>query len=78
MSATAEDTRFGTSLPPGIQRRLRLQAAFDHTVRFRIDAGLAGDVEHVARPHGLGEPERLKERPHRLAGDGLHFGHRFP
>ena len=26
MSPTAEDTRFGTSLPPGIQRRLRLQA----------------------------------------------------
>jgi hypothetical protein len=27
MSPTAEDTRFGTSLPPAIQRRLRLQAA---------------------------------------------------
>jgi hypothetical protein len=27
MSPTAEDTRFGTSLPAAIQRRLRLQAA---------------------------------------------------
>jgi len=27
MVATAEDTRFGTSLPPAIRRRLRLQAA---------------------------------------------------
>lgn len=31
MSATAEDTRFGTSLPPAIQRRLRLQAAVTGT-----------------------------------------------
>ena len=31
MSATAEDTRFGTSLPPAIQRRLRLQAALTGT-----------------------------------------------
>ena len=27
MSPTAEETRFGTSLPAAIQRRLRLQAA---------------------------------------------------
>ena len=31
MSATAEDTRFGTSLPPAIRRRLRLQAAVTGT-----------------------------------------------
>jgi len=31
MSTAAEDTRFGTSLPPAIQRRLRLQAAVTGT-----------------------------------------------